>query len=148
MDDTLQESSEIAMRGLPFVLIALQLLAPLGALAADEKMLLELNTAEPTEKNCRVNFVLENKMSVAIQSLKLDLVAFGTDGAILQRFLVEMPSLRPAKTTVRSVIFSPECRQLGAILLNDVTACAPAEPGACLDALVLSSRLKEVRLYK
>jgi hypothetical protein len=136
------------MRGLLRALVASVLLAPLGALAADEKVMMELNTAEPADKNCRVNFVLENKLTVAIQSMKLDLVAFGTDGAILQRFLAEMPALRPAKTMVRPVIFSPECRQLGAILVNDVTACAPAEPGACLDALVLSSRLKELRLYK
>jgi hypothetical protein len=37
---------------------------------------------------------------------------------------------------------------MAAILVNDVTACTPGNPPACLDALGLSSRVKEIRLYK
>ncbi|MFL6796425.1 MAG: hypothetical protein ACJ8F3_03335 [Xanthobacteraceae bacterium] len=135
-------------RSWSYVVIALQLALTAGARAADERIVMELNTAEPSDNQCRVNFVLENREPVALQGLKLDLVAFSTDGAIVQRFLVEMPALRPTKTVVRSVLFSRECRQIGAILVNDVTACAPLEPGACLDALQLSSRLQELRFYK
>ena len=56
--------------------------------------------------------------------------------------------MRPAKTMVRSFLVDAECRQLGAVLVNDVAACVPGEPAACLDGLALSSRLKGVRLYK
>jgi hypothetical protein len=34
------------------------------------------------------------------------------------------------------------------VLVNDIAACAPGEPNACLDGLTLSSRVKDVRLYK
>jgi hypothetical protein len=34
------------------------------------------------------------------------------------------------------------------VLVNDVSACTPGEPNACLDGLALSSRVNNVRLYK
>jgi hypothetical protein len=49
---------------------------------------------------------------------------------------------------VRTFSTDGDCSQLGSILVNDVTACAPGEPVACMDALALSSRVKNVRLYK
>ena len=80
--------------------------------------------------------------------MKLDLVGFDTDGGILRRLITEMGPVRAAKTVVRAFIVDIDCHQLGAVLVNDVTACAPGEPGACLDGLGLSSRIKAVRLYK
>jgi hypothetical protein len=129
-------------------LVVLQVLLPLCAFAADEKVLVELNSIESADKGCRLSFVVENKSHVAIESMKLDLVCFGTDGGILRRFITEMGPVRAAKTVVRTFIVDIDCPQLGAVLVNDVTACAPAEPGACLDGLGLSSRVKAVRLYK
>ena len=136
------------MRGLLRVLVVLFVLAPLRAGGADYRVLLELNSVEPVDHRCRLNFVIENKSDAGIESMKLDLVAFGTDGGILRRLLTEMAPVRPAKTIVRAFLVDAECSQLGVILVNDVTACVPSEPSACLDGLVLSSRLKALRLYK
>ena len=136
------------MRSVLRALIVLQVLAPLCASAADEKVLIELNSIEPADNRCRLNFVIENKSDVAIESLKLDLVAFGSDGGILRRLVTEMGPVRAAKTMVRAFAIDGDCRQIGSILVNDVTACAPGEPGSCLDGLGLSSRLKALRLYK
>jgi hypothetical protein len=136
------------MRSVLRALVVLQLLAPLYAFAADEKVLVQLNSIESADNRCRLNFVIENKSNAAIESLKLDLVAFGTDGGILRRLITEMGPVRPAKTMVRAFAVDADCRQLGSILVNDVTACAPGEPGACLDGLSLSSRIEALRLYK
>jgi hypothetical protein len=136
------------MRGVLRALVVLQVLAPLCAFAADEKILIDLNSIEGADNRCRLNFVVENKSNVAIETMKLDLVAFGNDGGILRRLIVDMGPVRAVKTIVRAFGIDAECRQIGAILVNDVTACAPGEPGACLDGLGLSSRLKELRLYK
>ena len=38
---------------------------------------------------------------------------------------------------MRAFIVDIDCHQLGAVLVNDVTACAPGEPGRCLDGLGL-----------
>jgi hypothetical protein len=136
------------MRRVLYALVALQVLLPAGVMAADEKILIELNSIESADNRCRANFVVENKSETAIDSLKLDLVAFGTDGGILRRLIVEMAPVRAVKTIVRAFPIDAECRQIGAILVNDVTACAPGEPGACLDGLGLSSRVKTLRFYK
>ena len=136
------------MRCVLCALVVLQVLMPLSASAADEKVLVELNSIESADNRCRLNFVIENKSDVAIESLKLDLVAFGTDGGILRRLVTEMGPVRAAKTMVRAFAIDGDCRQIGSILVNDVTACAPGEPGACLDGLGLSSRLKALRFYK
>src|SRR5512144_2005244 len=110
------------MRGVLRALAILQALLPIGAFAADQKVLVELNSIEPADNRCRLNFVIENKSDVAIESMKLDLVTFGTDGAILRRLLTEMGPVRTAKTMVRAFVVDDECRQIGAILVNDVAA--------------------------
>jgi hypothetical protein len=136
------------MRGVLRALVVLQVLLPLCAFAADEKVVIELNSAESADSRCRLNFVVENKSRVAIESMKLDLVVFGTDGGILRRLVTDMGPVRAIKTVVRVFVFDDECRQMAAILVNDVAACTPGEPGACLDGLSLSSRVKALRLYK
>ncbi|MGA7485626.1 MAG: hypothetical protein WBW74_01615 [Xanthobacteraceae bacterium] len=136
------------MRGVLRALVVLPVLVPICAFAAEQKVLIELNTVENADKHCRLNFVIENKSHVAIESMKLDLVAFGSDGGILRRLLTEMGPVRAAKTIVRTFPIDADCHQISAILVNDVTACTPGEPGACLDGLALSSRVKTLRFYK
>jgi hypothetical protein len=136
------------MRGVQRALVVLQVLVPFCACAADGKVLVELNTVENFENRCRMNFVIENKSERAHDSMKLDLVVFGTDGGIMHRLITEMAPLRPIKTVVRAFLVEAECRQIGAILVNDVAACVPGDPNACLDRLELSSRVKDIRLYK
>jgi hypothetical protein len=136
------------MRGVLRALVVVSALMPFLALAAEQKILVELNSVENADNRCRLNFVIENKSSVGLESMKLDLVAFGADGGILRRLITEMGPVRAAKTMVRTFVVDAECGQMGAILVNDVVACTPGEPGACLDGLALSSRLKALRFYK
>ena len=136
------------MRGVVIVFAVLALLASQGASAAQEKVRIELNTAETADNRCRMNFVVENKADAALDSMKLDIVAFGIDGGIMRRLIAEMGPVRPQKTIVKSYLVEAECKAIGALLVNDVTHCAPAPAAACLDGLTLSSRLKEIRLYK
>jgi hypothetical protein len=136
------------MRSVGCMLIVLYVLVPIWARAADDKLFLDLNSIEGLENRCRMNFVIENKSELALESMKLDLVVFGADGGIMRRLITEMAPLRPVKTIVRTFVVDAECRQIGAILVNDVTACTPGDSNACLDRLQLSSRVKDIRLYK
>jgi hypothetical protein len=136
------------MRGVLRALIALPLLVPIHASAAGEKLTIDLNTVEASENRCRMNFVVENKGDAGLESLKLDLVVFGLDGGITRRLITEMGPIRPMKTSVRAWLVDSECKAISSILVNDVTACLPGNPSACLDALGLSSRVKEIRFYK
>jgi hypothetical protein len=130
------------------VLFAVQILVPLCAFAADDRILVELNTIESSENRCRMSFVVENRSEGGLDSMKLDLVVFGADGGIMRRLLTEMGPLRPIKTVVRTFVVDADCRQIGAILLNDVAACTAASTGTCVDRIELSSRVKDIRLYK
>src|SRR5262249_54855010 len=108
----------------------------------------ELNTIEPVESRCRLNFVIENKSDAAVDSMKLDLVVFGSDGGILQRLLTEMGPVRSLKPIVRAFAVDVGCSKVGSVLVNEVNACAPGNPNGCIDGLAPSSRLKELRFYK
>ena len=116
--------------------------------AQEELARLELNATETAENRCRMTFLIENKSPRTIDSLKLDLALFNPEGVIQRRMIIEMGPLRGKRTHVRQFSNDSNCSQLGAILVNDVSACTPGEPTACMDALALSSRVKNVRLYK
>ena len=90
------------MRGMLRAFVVLQVLLPLCAFAADENVLVELNSIESADNRCRLNFVVQNKSRVAIDSMKLDLVGFDTDGGIVRRLIIEMAPVRAAKTIVRA----------------------------------------------
>jgi hypothetical protein len=117
--------------------------------AADSSIHVELNAAESVPPNhCRLSFVVQNNAESAIDTLKLDLAVFDREGAIQRRMIVEIGPVRATKTIVRTFNVETDCGHIGSILLNDVTACAPGEPGACLDRLTLSSRTSTIRFYK
>lgn len=128
------------------------LAGPLAALAAPNEpadaIRVELNAAEGVQNRCRLSFVIENKGEAAIDSLKLDFAVFGTNGVVQRRLVAELGPLRRAKTVVKAFEIEADCASIGSLLVNDVTACAPGEAGACLDRLVLASRLSNVRFFK
>ena len=129
------------------VALVFSLFGSLAAQAADHNIRVELNTLESTETQCRMTFVVENK-SAALESLKLDLVVFNTESVVYRRILTEMGPVRAGRTMVKTFAIDTKCAQVGAVLVNDVSACTPGEPNTCLDGLSLSSRVKNVRLYK
>jgi len=118
------------------------------ATAAENPIRIELNTMENVQNSCRLSFVIENKGETPIETLKLDLAVFGREGGIQRRWVVELGPVRGSKTMVRTFDVEGDCAQIGSVLVNDVTACAPGDPGTCLDRLTLSSRSSAVRLFK
>ena len=138
-----------SIRRINILCLVLLQLSVAAVAAADPSLRVELNAAESGQQNhCRLSFVLENSSASAIDTLKLDLVVFGREGAIQRRMIVEMGPVRATKTIVRSFDVEADCAEISSILLNDVTACAPGEPGACLDRLTLSSRSSTIRFFK
>jgi hypothetical protein len=118
-----------------------------AAIAAEHNVKVELNTMESASNQCRLTFVIENK-SAALDSLKLDLVVFNTESIVYRRLLTEMGPVRAGRTIVKTFAIETKCAQVGSVLVNDISACVPGEPNACLDGLTLTSRVKDVRLYK
>jgi len=144
---------EEVMRGVRHVIVTLLLggLIPssIPILAqAEDLSRLELNAAETANNRCLLTFLIENKTSKAIDSLKLDLALFNPEGIIQRRMITEMGPIRGMRTNVRTFSTEGECGQTGAILVNDVAACSAGDPAECMDGLALSSRVKAIRLYK
>jgi hypothetical protein len=137
------------MRGVRHVIVTLLLGGLIPTLAqAEELARLEINAAETASNRCLLTFLIENKTSKAIDSLKLDLALFNPEGIIQRRMITEMGPIRGARTNVRTFSAEGECGQIGAILINDVAACSASDPAECMDGLALSSRVKAIRLYK
>lgn len=139
--------SNIAAAAIGFPVIGLAGVAFPGiSLAQGAKPItLELNKLEAKDKGCRAVFLVDNTTDAALQSLKLDLVFFGTDGVMIRRLVVDFAPLPPAKKRVKAFDFeSPPCGALGSILLNDVAECrGDGGPIAdCLQRLDVSSRAK------
>jgi hypothetical protein len=125
--------------------LAAAMLAGAPAMAAEVRV--ELNTFETSDNRCRITFVIENKGKEALESFKLDLAVFTPQGIVQRRLATELGPVRAAKTIVKTFALDGACGEVGSILVNDVT-CTPGTPDACLDGLSLSSRIKDVRLYK
>ena len=121
-----------------------------GAIYAtpDEPIRLELNVLENADGRCRVSFVIENKSQTALESLKLELAVFNREGIVQRRLATEMGPVRGAKTVVKAFLVDGACDEIGSILVNELTACAPGDAIACLDRLALSSKVQRVRFYK
>jgi len=129
------------------VALALSLLVSPAVQATEQNVRVELNTLESTDTHCRMTFVVENK-SAALESLKLDLVVFNTESIVYRRLITELGPVRAGRTIVKTYAIETKCAQVGAVLVNDVSACTPGDTNTCLDGLSLSSRVKDVRLYK
>jgi hypothetical protein len=141
-------NSEAKMRRVWRIVLMLPVVVPVLAYAAEQNLLLELNAAENADNRCRLTFLIENKGEAGIESIKFDFAVFNREGIIHRRMATELGPVRGAKTNVRTFIVDGDCGQIGSILVNDITACTPGSPSACLDALALSSRITSVRLYK
>ena len=128
--------------------VLLTLLAPVFAAAAEPSINVELNGGETAEGKCRLTFVVENKGTAPIESLKLDLVVFNRENRVSRRLLAEMGPVRIAKTIVKIYSVDGECAEIRSVLINDVTACTPGKRDDCLDELALSSRMEGVRFFK
>ena len=62
-------------------------------------------------------------------------MVFNTESIVYRRIITEMGPVRAGRTIVKTFAIDTKCAQVGAVLVNDVSACMPGEPNACLDGL-------------
>jgi hypothetical protein len=131
-----------------FLSLMLALIGSQAFSASSEPLRVELNVAENVQNRCRLSFVIENKGETPVESLKLDLAVFGREGIIQRRLVAELGPVYRSKTIIKAFEIEGECGQIGSIQVNDIVACAPGDAASCLDRLNLSSRVKDVSLFK
>jgi len=108
-----------------------------------QEVTLELNKLEPQENACRAYLVLQNGTESEFSSLRLDLVAFDTDGIVAKRLAIEAAPLPPGKTSLKLFdMLDLSCDVIGHLLLNSVLACGDqnGERTDCLDLVGVSAK--------
>lgn len=110
---------------------------PAGALS------LELNAAQPSEKGCRLTFVVNNGLAADIRSASFELVLFDKDGVVDRITALSFKEMPEGKTKVsRFDLSGVECGKLGRVLINSVTECEGdgIQPDACSRQLKTSTK--------
>lgn len=127
--------------------------APTGAAPGEAapKLTIELNKLEPIpggtgdQAGCRAYIVaVDEEGGPRVDTLRLDLVLFGTDGVISRRVALDVGPILPGRTQVRPFdLRGVPCNSIGQMLVNDTLICkvGGADQTDCLDRIATRSRV-------
>ncbi|MCO5063750.1 MAG: hypothetical protein M9924_04965 [Rhizobiaceae bacterium] len=104
---------------------------------------LELNAAQPSDKGCRLTFVVNNGLPADIKTASFELVLFDRSGVVDRITALGFKEMPEGKTKVsRFDLSGVDCGKLGRVLVNSVTECAGEgiEPENCSRRLKTSTR--------
>ena len=104
---------------------------------------LELNAAQPSEKGCRLTFVVNNALGADLSKAAFEIALFNEAGVVDRLTVLDFKDLPAGKTKVtRFDLAGADCGKLSRVLINSATECAGTgvEPAACMRALKTSTR--------
>jgi hypothetical protein len=131
------------MRKIAGGVAALLLALPTPSIAEGGKITAEFNDLQQTDAGCRAVFVLNNGLDKALGKVTLRVVAFNKDKQAKLFLSLDVGNLPVGKTRVLRFDLGDglACKDVGRLVLDDVTSCEGAEigPPECLAALSLSS---------
>jgi hypothetical protein len=99
---------------------------------------LELNGAQPSEKGCRLTFVVNNMLGTELSKAAFEIALFSKDGVVDRLTVLDFKELPAGKTKVaRFDLSGVDWAKIGGVLVNHATECAGdgIEPTACLRQL-------------
>jgi hypothetical protein len=104
---------------------------------------LELNGVQPSEKGCRLTFVVANELGADLTRAAFEIALFNEAGVVDRLTVLEFKDLPAGKTKVsRFDLAGTNCTHVSRVLVNGVAECGGqgVEPAACLRGLKTSSR--------
>jgi hypothetical protein len=104
---------------------------------------LDLNVAQPSEKGCRLTFVINNALGADLSKAAFEIALFNEAGVVDRLTVLDFKDLPAGKTKVtRFDLAGADCGKLSRVLINSATECAGTgvEPTACMRALKTSTR--------
>ena len=114
-------------------------LVPAWAQSAPAPQLsLELNAAQPSDKGCRLTFVVNNGLGADLSKAAFEIALFNEAGVVDRLSVLDFKDLPAGKTKVtRFDLAGTNCTKLSRVLINSATECAGAgvEPAACMRGL-------------
>ena len=133
-------------------LCALPALAASAALAEDAGksaearptgLFLELNALQPSDKGCRLTFVITNHLSGDITKAAFEIALFDRTGVVDRLTVLDFRELPHGKTKVsRFDLPGADCSKVGRVLVNGATECSGSGigPSDCLTKLQTATR--------
>lgn len=104
---------------------------------------LELNAAQPSDKGCRLTFVVNNALGADLSKAAFEIALFKEAGVVDRLTVLDFKDLPAGKTKVtRFDLAGADCGKLSRVLINSATECAGTgvEPAACMRGLKTSTR--------
>lgn len=115
-------------------------IAAAPALAEDSTpaLSLELNALQPSDKGCRLTFLVTNGLGGDLTRASFEIPLFDKEGVIDRLKVLDFKDLSVGKTKVsRFDLAGTDCAKVSRVLINSVTECKGAgiEPDACIRRL-------------
>ena len=133
-------ASTLASHAIPVLAsIALAVLPARAQEAAkDAALILELNGAQPSDKGCRLTFVVTNNLGAELTKAAFEIALFNDAGVVDRLTVLDFNELPAGKTKVaRFDLAGTDCAKVSRVLINHATECVGAgiDPKACLSEL-------------
>lgn len=117
-----------------------------GALAAEapaQGIALELNAVQPSDKGCRLTFVVENRLGRGLTKAAFEIALFNEGGIVDRLTVLDFNELPAGKTKVsRFDLAGTDCGRISRVLVNGAPDCTGPDiaPGACMRGLQASTK--------
>lgn len=111
--------------------------------APARSLFLELNAAQPSDKGCRLTFLVTNGLGADLSGAAFELALFNADGVIERLTVLEFRDMPAGKTKVsRFDLAGADCGKIGRILINTTTECSGEGigPADCLKGIRTSTK--------
>ncbi|RWM80411.1 MAG: hypothetical protein EOR81_09700 [Mesorhizobium sp.] len=99
---------------------------------------LELNGAQPSDKGCRLTFVVNNTLGADLSKAAFEIALFNEAGVVDRLTVLDFKDLPAGKTKVtRFDLAGADCAKVSRVLINSATECAGTgiQPEACMRGL-------------
>ncbi|MFI0848125.1 hypothetical protein [Mesorhizobium sp. IMUNJ 23232] len=132
------------------LLLAAALAAASGIATAQEQaakpaLALELNAAQPSQKGCRLTFVVTNGLGAELSKAAFEIALFNEVGVVDTLTVLDFKELPAGKTKVtRFDLPGLDCAKISRVLVNRATDCAGegVDPAACMRQLAPGTKAK------
>lgn len=104
---------------------------------------LELNGVQPSDKGCRLTFVVTNDLGADLSKAAFEIALFNDAGVVDRLTVLDFKDLPAGKTKVtRFDLAGADCGKIGRVLVNSATECVGTgiEPAACMRGLKTSTK--------
>jgi hypothetical protein len=109
------------------------------------QLALELNAAQPSQKGCRLTFVVANSLGKDLSKAAFEIALFNELGVVDTLTVLDFNELPSGKTKVsRFDLPGYDCAKVSRVLVNRATECVGdgIEPRACMRQLAPTTKSK------